>query len=79
MNFRIFLNAYFTDKDRMNKILFVLGLCLISLNLIGRATVQTGKTSYYADKFHGRKTTSGELYDKENLLQRIKLCRLIHL
>lgn len=48
----------------MNKILFVLGLCLISLNLIGRATVQTGKASYYADKFHGRKTTSGELYDK---------------
>jgi rare lipoprotein A len=25
---------------------------------------QTGIASYYADKFHGRKTSSGEIYDK---------------
>lgn len=25
---------------------------------------QVGMASYYADKFHGRKTASGELYDK---------------
>lgn len=29
--------------------------------------VQTGKASYYADKFHGRKTASGELYDRNKL------------
>lgn len=28
---------------------------------------ETGKASYYADKFHGRATASGELYDKEKL------------
>jgi rare lipoprotein A len=26
--------------------------------------LQTGIASYYADKFHGRKTSSGEIYDK---------------
>lgn len=48
----------------MKKILFFLGLCLISFSLTARATTQTGKASYYADKFQGRKTTSGEPYDK---------------
>lgn len=28
---------------------------------------QFGKASYYADKFHGRKTASGELYDRDKL------------
>ncbi len=28
---------------------------------------QTGKASYYAQKFHGRKTASGERYDKNAL------------
>ncbi len=27
----------------------------------------TGKASYYANKFHGRKTASGELYDKAEM------------
>jgi rare lipoprotein A len=26
--------------------------------------VQYGKASYYGDEFHGRKTSSGEIYDK---------------
>ena len=29
--------------------------------------VTKGKASYYADKFHGRKTASGEVYDKKKL------------
>ena len=29
--------------------------------------VITGIASYYADKFHGRRTSSGEIYDKEKL------------
>jgi rare lipoprotein A len=28
---------------------------------------EIGKVSYYADKFHGKKTASGQLYDKEDL------------
>lgn len=53
-----------TDRNRMKKSIFLIGLCLVSLDLFSRSTVNTGKASYYADKFHGRKTTSGELYDK---------------
>lgn len=30
------------------------------------ATVHQGLASYYADKFHGRRTSSGERYDKRN-------------
>ena len=30
-------------------------------------TLQYGKASYYADKFQGRKTASGELYDRNKL------------
>jgi rare lipoprotein A len=30
----------------------------------GQNTGQTGNCSYYADKFHGRKTSSGEVYNK---------------
>ena len=29
------------------------------------STDKAGKASYYADKFHGRKTSSGELFDNE--------------
>jgi len=29
----------------------------------GGAGVQTGLASYYADKFHGRQTASGEIFD----------------
>jgi len=30
-------------------------------------TASAGKASYYADKFHGKKTASGQLYDKTKL------------
>lgn len=42
-----------------------LGLFLIS-SLIGFSQTQTGKASYYAEKFDGRPTASGEIY-KHNL------------
>lgn len=29
--------------------------------------VYSGKASYYADKFHGRRTASGEIYDKSKM------------
>ena len=33
----------------------------------GGAGVQTGLASYYADKFHGRQTASGEIFDMNAL------------
>ncbi|MFP4526945.1 MAG: septal ring lytic transglycosylase RlpA family protein [Candidatus Kapaibacterium sp.] len=35
------------------------------LNETGK--IMRGKASYYADKFHGRKTANGEIYDHRNL------------
>lgn len=41
---------------------------LSSMRAIGQAGAEEiGKVSYYADKFHGKKTASGQLYDKEDL------------
>lgn len=44
---------------------FFLGLFLI-VSLIGISQTQSGKASFYADKFDGRPTASGEIY-KHNL------------
>lgn len=41
-------------------------LFLFSFGLMQTFT-QTGKASYYAAKFHGRKTASGTLYHKDSL------------
>lgn len=30
-------------------------------------SVETGMASYYADKFHGRKTANGEVYDQNKM------------
>ena len=45
--------------------LFFTTSIFLSTALLSRSIIETGKASYYADKFHGRKTTSGELYDKK--------------
>lgn len=41
-------------------------LCTVLL-ACSRNTVQTGKASYYADKFNGRKTASGERFRNSKL------------
>jgi len=33
----------------------------------GQKAIVRGNASYYADKFHGRRTASGELYDKDGM------------
>ena len=44
--------------------IFFLIILLFSLEANGQKEfVQVGKASYYADKFNGRKTASGEIYD----------------
>lgn len=40
-------------------------LILFSSSLFGQT--QVGKASYYGGKFHGRKTASGEVFDKNKL------------
>ena len=50
----------------MKKILVV--FLLITQILLGQiGYTQTGLASYYANKFHGRRTASGEIYDKNKL------------
>lgn len=41
-------------------ILFIAVICLASA--CSSKLIQTGKASYYADKFNGRKTASGEIF-----------------
>jgi rare lipoprotein A len=43
--------------------------CSVSLAKVGGREFdeRVGMASYYSDKFHGRKTASGELYDKNAL------------
>ncbi len=51
----------------MKKILTLIlmgGLLLPSCTSTGRKWTQTGYASYYADKFHGRRTACGEIYDR---------------
>lgn len=51
----------------MNRFLFVLLLLVLTGLVPAAAQTETGMASYYADRFHGRPTASGEPYDKEAL------------
>jgi rare lipoprotein A len=42
--------------------LLVLLIAVFSLSSCARKITETGKASYYADKFEGRKTSSGEVF-----------------
>ena len=52
----------------MNKliliILLLMGCCL---TLPAQSQIIKGNASYYADKFHGRMTASGEIYNKDSM------------
>jgi rare lipoprotein A len=48
----------------LNRVLFYLVLTLLQFPLWGQNQSHTGYCSFYADKFQGRHTTSGDLYDK---------------
>ena len=49
---------------RFRKILLVILLAVSHLPLIAQDQVEVGECSYYTDKWQGRKTSSGEKYDK---------------
>ena len=47
--------------------LFYFILCFFTVSGIYAQEPQTGTASFYAKKFHGRKTASGERYHKDSL------------
>ncbi len=55
---------------RLSARLFVLLHLILGMSSAHIASAQwteEGKASYYADRFHGRRTASGELYDKDSM------------
>ena len=49
----------------MTLIKFICLLCILALmSSCGRNVVESGKASYYADKYEGRKTANGEIFDQ---------------
>ncbi len=46
---------------------FIILSCIILLTSCSRKIIETGKASYYADKFEGRKTASGENFSQHKL------------
>ena len=52
-------------SDSMKRIVILLVLAISSLTGMAQVFAKmSGVASYYADKFHGRRTSSGEVYDK---------------
>lgn len=51
----------------MKKLFFFVIILLINILPYSVFAQQKGKASYYSDKFHGRKTSSGQLYHKDSL------------
>lgn len=48
-------------------LVFTFIVAFLSINTTAQAqtgTTEAGKASYYADKYHGRPTASGEIFDK---------------
>lgn len=44
---------------------FICAVLLLSLTACSRQLTETGKASFYADKFDGRKTSSGEVFHQD--------------
>ena len=52
----------------MKKLISLLLLLLVPCTLLlAQGQVIKGTASYYADKFHGRRTASGEIYNKDSM------------
>lgn len=51
----------------MKRIFFFIIMLLISVLFFSTFAQQKGKASFYAKKFHGRRTASGDIYHKDSL------------
>jgi rare lipoprotein A len=47
-------------------LLFALSFIMTSTIAFGQE-IQTGKASYYANKFHGRRTSDGSIYHRDSM------------
>ena len=57
---------YMYDTRYLRLFLFLISIayCLLT---DAQGQIVTGNASYYADKFHGRRTASGEIYNKDSM------------
>ncbi len=52
----------------MKKAVLIIIFLVINLSIISKIFAQqTGKATFYSDKFHGKKTSSGKLYHRDSL------------
>jgi rare lipoprotein A len=51
----------------MGKLLLLLSLLVFTCSIYSQENIIKGKVSYYANKFHGRKTASGKRFDNTKL------------
>jgi rare lipoprotein A len=51
----------------MEKLLLLLSLLVFTCSIYSQENIIKGKVSYYANKFHGRKTASGKIFDNTKL------------
>ena len=51
----------------MEKLLLLLSLLVFTFSIYSQENIIKGKVSYYANKFHGRKTASGKRFDNTKL------------
>ena len=54
-------------ENKFRGIISLIQIILVSLPLLAQSMVEYGKASFYADRFQGRKTASGELYHVDSL------------
>jgi rare lipoprotein A len=55
-------------ETRAGLIVFIISLMMLTEHTFGQVdSVSTGVASYYANKFEGRKTSSGELFRQDSL------------
>lgn len=54
-------------KNTMKLLVQILALVILTTQMAFSAPIEKGLASYYDDSFHGRKTASGEKYDKNKL------------
>ena len=51
----------------MEKLLLLLSLLVFTCSIYSQENIIKGKVSYYANKFHGRTTSSGEVFNQNYL------------
>jgi rare lipoprotein A len=60
------MKNFFTPKQ-LAIVIAVLSLAMVSLYGIATAQTEEGIANFYSDKFQGKKTASGAVYDKNKL------------